>query len=162
MHRYVWPNKCHFYFNKNKKPSWQQFILCIINFQLLKSKDKFVPGESNGYLLLNLNNSWKCSPSYNVPSTPSIFILHRLEKKQRYSNGFKTIFENKQYFADFHFHLTWYNYRFFFIGTYFHCVKFWLILSASTTTPGGGSLINDISSFCNRRYNSKWKNKIKW
>lgn len=33
-------------------------------------------GESNGYLLLNLNNSWKCSPSYSVPSTPSIFIFH--------------------------------------------------------------------------------------
>lgn len=29
-------------------------------------------GESKGYLLLNLNCNWNCSPSYSVPDTPSM------------------------------------------------------------------------------------------
>ena len=36
-------------------------------------------GESNGYLVLNLNCRMNCSPSYKVPSGPLrwIFQLHR-------------------------------------------------------------------------------------
>lgn len=60
-------------------------------------------GESNGYLELNLNCSWNCSPSYKVPLAPSMWTIH--------------------------------------------CVKFWPARSSSTCTPGGGSRINDVSSF---------------
>lgn len=37
-------------------------------------------GESKGYLLLNLKSNWKFSPSYNVPTTPAMWIFH-LKKK---------------------------------------------------------------------------------
>lgn len=86
-------------------------------------------GESNGYLLLNLNNSWKCSPSYSVPSTPSILIFHLYKIPKLISSN-----DSIDYWV------RW---------TYW--AKFWPMLSASTTTPGGGSFIKDINSFCSRR-----------
>lgn len=84
-------------------------------------------GESNGYLLLNLKSNWKFSPSYNVPTTPAMWIFHL-----KISTEVLMV-------------LYWCNNI-----NCSYCVKFCPTLSVSTWTPGGGSFINDISSFWSR------------
>lgn len=85
-----------------------------------QNRHKLTSGESNGYLLLNLNCNWKCSPSYKVPAAPSIFII-QLEINSVFQT-YKAI-----------------------ITTYWS--RFCSARSASTAIPGGGSFIKDISSF---------------
>lgn len=43
-------------------------------------------GESKGYLFVNLNWSWKCSPSYKVPAAPSMCIVHLKNKLHIFSH----------------------------------------------------------------------------
>lgn len=90
-------------------------------------------GESNGYLLLNLNNNWKCSPSYRVPSKPPILIFHL----KRSHNNCKSIKIKKKKEKQVRYET--------------YSDKFCAMLSVSIETPGGGSFISDISSFCSLR-----------
>lgn len=51
-------------------------MLKILKKVLVFLNSNNTSGESNGYLLLNLNCNWNLSPSYKVPEAPSIWIVH--------------------------------------------------------------------------------------